>query len=185
MPWPAQGLYTNGEVPNAEAMVGMRMRAYNAALEEFSALVKAAPVQVEAADIPQAFATGQVQAMITSPSTGANSSAWDYVDTYTAIDAWLPKNIVVVNKNMFDALSPEVQQVVLDASAAAEIRGIEMSKAETTEKVAVMAENGMTIAAPSEELVAELQAVGAQMLDNWKANASDPALAILTAFEAR
>ncbi len=185
VPWPAQGLYTNGEVPNADAMVGMRMRAYNAALEEFSALVKAAPVQVEAADIPQAFATGQVQAMITSPSTGANSSAWDYVDTYTSIDAWLPKNIVVVNKNMFDALSPEVQQAVLDASAAAETRGVEMSKAETTEKVAVMAENGMTIAAPSEQLVGELQAVGAQMLDNWKANASDPALAILTAFEAR
>ena len=184
VPWPAQGLYTNGEIADVAGLNGLRMRAYNAALEEFATLAGAAPVQVEAADIPQAFATGQVQAMITSPSTGANSAAWDYVDTYSSIDAWLPKNVVVVNKRVFDALAPEVQQAVMDAATAAEARGIEMSKAETEAKVAELQDNGMTIVAPSDALQSGLQTIGGQMLDSWKASASAPAVEILDAYQA-
>lgn len=185
VPWPAQGLYTNGEIASVDALAGLRLRSYNAALEEFATLAKAAPVQVEAADIAQAFATGQVQAMITSPSTGANSSAWDFVSHYTAIDAWVPKNIVVVNKRVFDALTPDVQKAVLDAATAAEARGIEMSKAETAEKVKVMQENGMIIVQPSSELITGLKAIGETMLANWKANASAVALAVLADYQAQ
>ena len=183
VPWPAQGLYTNGEIKTVDDLAGLRFRAYNAALEEFAALAKAAPVQIEAADIPQAFATGQVQAMITSPSTGANSKAWDFVTHYTPIDAWLPKNIVVVNARVFDGLSAEVQAAVMEAAAAAETRGWEMSQEEAATKTQVMADNGIVVAAPSAELVSGLQAIGATMLENWKGNASEDALAILNAYQ--
>ncbi|PZX15709.1 TRAP transporter substrate-binding protein [Celeribacter halophilus] len=182
--WPAQGLYTNGEIATVDDLSGLRFRAYNPALEQFAALAKAAPVQVEAADIPQAFTTGQVEAMITSPSTGANSKAWDFVDTYTPINAWVPKNIVVVNQRTFDRLDETVQAAVLAAAAEAESRGWEMSKAEAEEKTAVMQENGMTIATPTPELVAGLQAIGEEMLAKWKEEASEDALAILDAYQA-
>ncbi|WP_294610163.1 TRAP transporter substrate-binding protein [Roseovarius sp.] len=183
VPWPAQGLYTNGEIKTVDDLAGLRFRAYNASLEEFATAAKAAPVQIEASDIPQAFATGQVQAMITSPSTGANSKAWDFLSHYSPIDAWLPKNIVVVNKRVFDKLSPEAQSAVMDAAAAAETRGWDMSRAEAAEKTKVMADNGVAIVPPSAELTAGLQAIGATMLENWKANASDSAMAILDAYQ--
>lgn len=183
VPWPAQGLYTNGEIETVEDLTGLRFRAYNAALEEFATLAGAAPVQVEAPDIPQAFATGQVEAMITSPSTGANSTAWDFVTHYTPINAWVPKNIVVVNMRAFQRLPEDVQAAVLEAAAAAEARGWEMSAAEADAKTAVMAENGMIIVEPSNALTAGLQEIGAQMLTNWKASASDAALSILTTYK--
>ena len=183
VPWPAQGLYTNGEIKTVDDLAGLRFRAYNASLEEFAAAAKAAPVQIEASDIPQAFATGQVQAMITSPSTGANSKAWDFLSHYSPIDAWLPKNIIVVNKRVFDKLSPEAQSAVMDAAAAAETRGWDMSRAEAAEKTKVMADNGVTIVRPSDDLTAGLEAIGATMLENWKANASDSAMAILDAYQ--
>lgn len=184
VPWPPQGLYTKKPVNTVDDLAGLRFRAYNATLEEFAKLAKAAPVQVEAADIPQAFATGQVEAMITSPSTGANSKAWDFVSYYTPINAWLPKNIVVVNQRAFDRLPADQQQAVLDAAARAETRGWEMSKAETAAKTKIMQEHGMHIVEPSPELMAGLKAIGAQMLENWKANASPAALSILEAYEA-
>jgi len=183
VPWPAQGLYTNGEIKTVDDLAGLRFRAYNATLEEFAAAVNAAPVQVEAPDIPQAFATGQVQAMITSPSTGANSKAWDFLSHYSPIDAWLPKNIVVVNKRVFDKLSPETQSAVIEAAAAAETRGWDMSRAEAAEKTKVMADNGVAIVPPSDELTTGLQAIGATMLESWKANASESAMAILDAYQ--
>lgn len=182
VPWPAQGLYTKGEITNVDGLAGLRFRAYNAALEEFATLAKAAPVQVEASEIAQAFATGQVEAMITSPSTGANSKAWDFVSHYTAIDAWVPKNIVVVNKRVFDRLDGNTQAAVLAAAAAAETRGWEMSAAEAAEKTQIMADNGMTIVQPSGDLVAGLKDIGAAMLENWNAKASDDAKAILSQY---
>lgn len=182
VPWPAQGLYTKGEIATVEDLNGLRFRAYNAALEEFATLAGAAPVQVEASNIPQAFATGQVAAMITSPSTGVNSTAWDFVTHYTPINAWVPKNIVVVNKRVFDGLDADVQTAVLEAAATAETRGWEMSAAEAESKTAELAANGIVVYEPSAELVEGLQGIGATMLDNWKANASDSALSILTSY---
>ena len=183
VPWPAQGLYTNGEIATVDDLSGLRFRAYNAALEEFAALAGAAPVQVEVPDIPQAFATGQVEAMITSPSTGANSSAWDFVTHYTPIDAWIPKNIVVVNQRAFRRLPEDVRNAILAAAETAEARGWEMSKAEADEKTAVMAANGIVIAAPSEALQTGLGQIGAQMLENWKDDASGHALSILEIYQ--
>jgi TRAP-type C4-dicarboxylate transport system substrate-binding protein len=183
VPWPAQGLYTNGEIADASGLNGLRFRAYNAALEEFATIAGAAPVQVEASDIPQAFATGQVEAMITSPSTGANSTAWDFVTHYGQIDAWVPKNIVVVNQRAFQRLPEDVQAAIMEAAEAAEARGWEMSMAEAEAKTAVMAENGMTIYPPSEALVSDLQDIGAQMLESWNASASDAAKSVLATYQ--
>ena len=183
VPWPAQGLYTNGEITNVDCLAGLRFRAYNAALEQFATLAKAAPVQVEASEIAPAFATGQVEAMIRSPSTGANSKAWDFVSHYTAIDAWVPKNIVVVNKRVFDRLDGDTQAAVLAVVAAAETRGWEMSAAEAAEETQTMADNGMTIVQPSDDLVAGLKDIGAAMLENWNAKARDEAKVILSQYQ--
>jgi TRAP-type C4-dicarboxylate transport system substrate-binding protein len=120
--------------------------------------------------------------MITSPSTGVNSTAWDFLTHYTPINAWVPKNIVVVNKRVFDGLDADVQAAVLAAADAAEARGWEMSAAEAESKTAELAANGITVYEPSAELVAGLQGIGATMLDNWKASASDSALSILDAY---
>lgn len=184
VPWPAQGLYTNGEVKTVDDLAGLRFRAYNAALEEFATLAKAAPVQIEASNIPQAFATGQVQAMITSPSTGANSKAWDFVTHYTPINAWVPKNIVVVNTRVFDRLPADVQAAVMEAAAKAETRGWEMSAAEAETKTKVMADNGITVVQPSDELMNGLLSIGAEMVNNWMENASEDAIEVLNGYQA-
>ncbi len=128
VPWPPQGLYTGKEINTVDDLKGIKFRAYNATLEKFANAVGAAPTQVEVPDIPQAFATGRVEAMITSPSTGANSKAWDFVKYFTDIQAWVPKNIVVVNSSAFNKLDEDDQKAVLAAAEKAEIRGWEMSK---------------------------------------------------------
>lgn len=183
VPWPPQGLYTKKAINSVEDLKGLKFRTYNATLEKFANLAGAAPTQIEVPDIPQAFTTGRVEAMITSPSTGANSKAWDFVSHYTDIQAWVPKNIVVVNKKAFRKLDKAVQDAVLAAAATAETRGWKMSEEETAAKVAILKENGMTIDTPSAELMAGLKSIGAEMLMEWKAAAGDEGQKILTAYE--
>ncbi len=182
VPWPPQGLYTKKAINSVDDLKGIKFRAYNATLEKFANTVGAAPTQVEVPDIPQAFATGRVEAMITSPSTGANSKAWDFVEYFTDIQAWVPKNIVVVNKSAFDALDANVQAAVLEAAQKAEARGWEMSKQETAAKIAILKENGMNIVTPSAELMDGLKEVGAAMLEDWKKDAGAEGEALLNAY---
>ena len=183
VPWPPQGLYTKKEINTVDDLKGLKFRAYNATLEKFAALIGAAPTQVAAPDIAQAFTTGRVEAMITSPSTGANSKAWDFVSHYTDIQAWVPKNIVVVNKRAFRKLDKSVQDAVLASAAKAEIRGWEMSMAETAAKVKILKENGMKIVKPSPELMAGLKKIGAKMLESWNEAAGAEGATIMKAYK--
>jgi len=183
VPWPPQGLYTKKAINTVDDLKGIKFRAYNATLEKFANKVGAAPTQVEVPDIPQAFATGRVEAMITSPSTGANSKAWDFVTDYTDIQAWVPKNIVVVNKKAFRKLDKKVQDALLAAAADAEKRGWEMSLQETAAKTAIMKDNGMNIVTPSAELMTGLKAVGTDMLVDWKKDAGTEGEMLLKAYQ--
>jgi TRAP-type C4-dicarboxylate transport system substrate-binding protein len=123
--------------------------------------------------------------MITSPSTGADSKAWDFVTHYTDIQAWLPKNIVVVNKKAFRKLDKKTQEAVLTAAKEAEERGWEMSKKETAEKTAILKENGIIVVTPSEELMAGLKEIGASMLEGWKKDAGSEGAALLEAYQVK
>jgi TRAP-type C4-dicarboxylate transport system substrate-binding protein len=182
VPWPPQGLYTKKDVNSVADLRGLKFRTYNPTLANFVKRVGAAPTQVQVPDIPQAFSTGRVEAMITSPSTGANSKAWDFLSHYTDIQAWVPKNIVVVNKRAFRRLDKATQQAVLKAAKAAESRGWKMSRAETVSKTEILRKNGLKIVTPSAELMKGLRTVGAQMLEDWKKSGGAEGASILSAY---
>jgi len=57
-----------------------------------------------------------------------------------------------------------------------------MSRAETATQTAALAEKGMTVVAPSPELMAGLKEIGAAMLEGWKAQAGENGAAILSAY---
>ncbi len=184
VPWPPQGLYTKKEIRRIEDLRGAKFRAYNASLENFAKLVGATPTQVEVPDIPNAFATNRVEMMITSSSTGANSKAWNYVSYFYDIQAWIPKNIVVVNKRSFDRLPDSIQKVILKQAEIAERRGWEMSKAETGEKVWALVQNGMKVKSPPRELVYGFMSIGEKMQSDWEKETGAGARAILDKFQA-
>ncbi|MGR3756425.1 MAG: TRAP transporter substrate-binding protein [Tranquillimonas sp.] len=167
VPWPGQSIYTKEPIESVKDLEGAAFRAYNTATERLAQLMGAVPTQIETGDIPTAFATGRVDAMITSPSTGVSSQAWDFTNVYTDTQAWLPKNMVIVNTGAFDALPEDQRAALTEAAKAAETRGWEMSEAETTEKVATLKENGMQVVEPSQALSDELSKIGDTMTQEW------------------
>ncbi|MFS4439239.1 TRAP transporter substrate-binding protein [Paracoccaceae bacterium GXU_MW_L88] len=184
VPWPPQGLYTKEPVETVADLEGLKFRTYNPTLDAFAQALGAAPTQVEATDIPQAFSTGRVEAMITSPTTGVNTQAWDYVGHFTNIQAWIPKNIIVANKRAFDSLDDATKETVMTLAAEAATRGAEMAQAETTEMVEQLKESGMEVHEPSEELLAGLQDAGAAVVTQFTQEPSDELTEVLNAYEA-
>ena len=184
VPWPGQSLYLTGEVTDPAALQGVTFRAYNTATEQLANILGMVPTQVEAGDIPTAFATGRVAAMMTSPSTGVSSQAWDYTSVYIDVNAWLPKNVVFVNTEAMNALPEESRAALLAAAAEAETRGWQMSEAETATQIATLESNGMTVIQPSDALSAALADAGEQMTAEWLARAGDDGAALIAAFQA-
>lgn len=57
-PWPGQGFYFKKEVNSSEDTQGVKFRSYNTATATFAEALGMIPVQVEAAELSQALATG-------------------------------------------------------------------------------------------------------------------------------
>ncbi len=183
VPWPPQGFYTKKPINSVADLKGLKMRAYSPTTSRLAVLLGATPTTVQTPEIPQAFSTGIIDAMVTSPSTGVSSQSWDYISNYTDTQAWIPKNMVIVNAKSFKRLDEKTQKAVMEAAATAETRGWEMAMAETEAKTKVLAEKGIKVAKPSDELKKGLQAIGKTMGDEWAKEAGDAGKAILEALK--
>lgn len=166
-PWPGQNFYTKFELNNADDLKGKKMRAYNAMTSAIASQLNASPTTVEVSDIAQAFSTGQIDAMITSSATGVSSQAWDFVNNYTQVNAWLPKNMIFINAKEWRRLDDKTKTAILTAAEAAEARGWEMSAAKNSASEQTLTDNGIHVKQASEELTNALKAVGKNMADEW------------------
>ncbi len=184
VPWPPQGIYAKKEISSIEDMQGLKFRTYNPGTGRIAALSGAIPVQVEVADLPTGFATGRVEATITSPATGVDSKFWDFLEYYHDTQAWLPRNMVIVNKAAFDALGEAERTALLEAAAAAEARGWAASEEVTVSATKALAENGINVIVPSDELREGFQKIGAQIAQEWAESAGEDGAAILEAYNA-
>ncbi|MCO4089064.1 MAG: TRAP transporter substrate-binding protein [Limnohabitans sp.] len=182
VPWPPQGIYSKKPLNSAADLKGIKWRAYSPSTSRIAELVGAQPVTVQAAELSQALATGVVESNMTSGATGVDSKLYEHLKFYYDVQAWLPKNAIIVNKKAFDALDKPTQDAVVKAAAEAETRGWAASRKVNTDTMAVLKANGMTIAPPSAQLKADMQKVGETMIKEWLAKAGPEGQAMLDAF---
>jgi TRAP-type C4-dicarboxylate transport system substrate-binding protein len=180
--WPPQGIYSKKPIQSAADLKGSKWRAYSPSTSRIAELVGAQPVTVQAAELSQALATGVVESNMTSGATGVDSKLYEHLKFYYDVQAWLPKNAIIVNKKAFDALDKPTQDAVVKAAAEAETRGWAASRKVNTDTMAVLRANGMTIEAPSAQLRADMQKVGETMVREWLSKAGPEGQAMLDAF---
>lgn len=181
-PWPPQGIYTKDPIESAADLKGVKFRAYNPTTARFAELMGAVPATVASGEIGQAFSTGVISGMLTSPTTGVDSQAWDFVKHYYDVKAFIPKNFVLVNSRAFDALPPEAQTALTEAAAAAETRGWQMAQEATDKATATLTENGMEVHAPPQALADDLKSVGDTMVEEWIQSGGEDVRAIVEAY---
>ena len=182
VPWPPQGIYSSKPLNALGDMKGLKMRTYNPYTSRIAELAGAQPVTIQAAELAQAFATGAVNANITSGATGYDTKAWEVVKNYYDTQAWLPKNVVFVNKAAFDALDKASQAALLKAAADAEARGWKVSQEKTQWYLDQLSKNGMNVAQPSAQLKSDFQKIGQTMTEEWLKTAGPDGKAIVDAY---
>ena len=184
VPWPPQGLYFRDEVNSVADMKGVKFRSYSTATARLAELTGMLPVQIEAAEISQAFATGVADSMVSSGATGYDRKVWEHLNYFYIVDAWLPRNIVFVNKDAWNGLDDATKAAMNDCAAAAKAEGLQRSKDYTQFTLDGLKEGGMTVAPASDTLVEELKVIGATLTEEWLAEAGDEGKAIVDAYKA-
>jgi TRAP-type C4-dicarboxylate transport system substrate-binding protein len=183
VPWAPQGIYAKKDLSSVDDMKGLKWRAYNVGTARIGELVGAQVVTVQAAELPQALATGVVNSFITSAATGYDSKAWESMTHFYDTQAWIPKNVTFVNKAAFDALDKPTQAALLKAAAAAETRGWTMWQDKSGWYLEQLKSHGMKVQPPGDTLKSGLKKVGDQLTADWLKKAGADGEAVIAAYK--
>ncbi len=184
VPWPAQGLYSKKEIKSTNDLKGLKFRAYNPATVRIAELTGMTPTKIEVAEVSQAFSTGTVESMITSPTTGKDTKIWENgVKYFYDIAAWYPKNMVIVNKAAWKKLDSATQKLVLAEAAIAEQKGWAIAKSVDAADKKTLASNGMVVGAVNAPVKALFQKVGKTLTAEWSKKAGATGKSVISAYQ--
>ncbi len=183
VPWPPQGLYFRDEVKSVADMKGIKFRSYNNATSRLAELTGMLPVTIEAAEISQAFATGVADAMVSSGSTGYDRKVWESLNYFYEVDAWLPRNYVMVNSDTWSGVSDANKNVIRGCAGLAEYAGNWRSKEYTGFTLQGLRDGGMTVERANPTMTAELKEIGEVMTTEWLEAAGTEGQALVDAFK--
>jgi TRAP-type C4-dicarboxylate transport system substrate-binding protein len=183
VPWGPQGIYAKKELTKVEDMKGLKWRSYNAGTARIAELAGAQAVTVQAAELPQALATGVVDSFVSSGSTGYDSKVWESLTHWYDAQAWIPKNITFVNKAAFDGLPKDQQDALLKVAADSEARGWKIAEEKAAWYVTELKAKGMKVQPPSAEFAAGLKKYGEDLTAGWLKRAGADGEALIAAFK--
>ncbi|MGE0314889.1 MAG: TRAP transporter substrate-binding protein [Lautropia sp.] len=182
VPWPPQGLYSKKALSAATDLKGVKFRSYNPATAKIAEMFGAQPVTIQAAELSQAMATGAVESYISSGSTGYDTKTFEHLKYWYDTQAWIPKNVVLVNKKALAALDGPTREALMKAAATAETRGWKVSEEKNTWYSDQLKANGMQVLPPPAKMQQEFKAVGEAMVSDWEKKAGPEGKAILDAY---
>ena len=182
VPWAPQGIYSKREVTSVADLRGIKWRAYSPATAKIAELIGAQPVQIQQAELSAAMATGVIEAFMTSGSTGYDTKTYEYIKNFYDTQAWIPKNVILVNAKAFAALDPATQAAVTKVAADSEARGWKIAEEKNAEYKRLLTERGMKILKPSPKLDADMRQVGGIMQADWLKAAGADGAAIIDSY---
>ena len=182
--WPPQGIYFRDEVHTVDEVAGKKFRAYNATTARVAELAGMIPIQIEAAEMSQALATGVVSSFMASGSSGYDSKVWEHIDYFYDVKAWLPRNFVFVNKGIYEQLPSSAARCLHSAAEIAQQRGNEKAVEMTTWYIEQLLSEGMNVVQPGEVFRSELEKIGKTLSAEWSAGTGQKGADILNEFYA-
>lgn len=182
--WPGQGFFTAEPINSLDDLNGVKLRIYSQQTQVMGEKLGTQAIILPFAEVPQAFATGMIEALWTSAQSGTDVQVWDYLDVFTYTGTMHNKNAVIVNERALRALPDDIRKIVLEEGEAATARGWELAKAASEERENVLKEHGITINQAPQDVLDRIDEIGKEMVADWMTRASEAEKAVYEAYQA-
>ena len=170
VPWPNQNIYTKVPVKTLSDLKGVKIRTYDKNTSELMDRLGLVPVQMPSQDVVPALASGVVDAVMTSTTTGAAQKYWEFLDyIYRTNHLWI-SNIMAVNLESWNRLDREVREKIEAIAARLEPEFWAVSRHDDAQKLAVLEAGGIKTVVPDPALLKEMRQAARPM---WQAFAND------------
>lgn len=182
VPSPPVGLFSNQRIEMPGDFAGLHIWAPTPMVKRAVELLGGKPTALPPNTDPvAAVKAGTIDAFFASAPAGADRKAWTAVKYFQDFQAWLPRELMLANKDAMNELTNAQRSAVTAAAAAAEGRGADWSKAAAREARALLAKNGITVVPLSKPLEPAVAKVGQTIADEWAAEAGPQGNALLAA----
>ena len=167
-PWPPSAVHAKRPIKTYEDLEGLRIRTYDKKGTEVLQKAGANAVVMSWGDVYPALATGTIDSVLTSTTSAVAGNFWEVLSDTTMVNFAIPLNMITINLDTFNSLSPEEQETLVAVGHEMEKKWWRMAEETMDEEIATLRENGMTVHETiSDELAAKLRDSGQFIIDNW------------------
>lgn len=185
-PWPPSGIWANSPITSREELAELKIRAWDPSGVQTMSNAGANAVQISWADTVPQLASGAINAVLTSADGGVSVKFWEFLTNFTAVNYSMALNMTHMNKDVFDSLTDEQQQIVLDAARiASNAAWAELGKRVEKNYEDMRANNVTITESVSPELRAALVEAGEAVYTNWLEKTGETGQALLDEYRGK
>jgi TRAP-type C4-dicarboxylate transport system substrate-binding protein len=179
-PWPPTGLWSKTPALRSSDLKGMALRTYDETSSQVFKALGAEAASISFAEAMLRLKGGSLQGVLSSGDGGAGRRLWEYLPSFTAVSYAVPLSLAMVHSNAFEALSPDLQQVVEAASNATDASQWQVVRTRVEANYAQMKANGVTVSADlTPEFRGQLAEAAKNAIEAWKKTVGSIGLEIL------
>jgi TRAP-type C4-dicarboxylate transport system substrate-binding protein len=156
VPWPGQGVYAKHQIETLDDLEGLQMRVVDKNGLEFFTRLGAAPRQLPWGEVVPGLASGALEGVTTSSSSGVDGKFWEFLCCLNRFNWQSSSNMVNVNLDAWNALPAEHREAIEAVATKLEPEFWDVSRKEDEENLQTLADHGMKITSPTPELKEKL-----------------------------
>jgi TRAP-type C4-dicarboxylate transport system substrate-binding protein len=185
IPWPQQQIFTKKEIRSTADLQGLKIRSYDKSSTDVFAAVGMNPVQLPWGDVIPSLAAGAIEAVATSSPSAVDGSFWELLKYgYPTRQTW-NTNVISVNLDAWKKLDKKHQDAIVEVANRLEPEFWATAQSEDSQKMEVLAKNGMVNGTLPAELRATLRERSAGIREAAIKNLGAKAKQVVDAFEKR
>lgn len=163
VPWPNQNIYLKFRPRGLADLQGLKIRTYDRNTSDLMTRLGLTPVQMPSQDVVPALASGMIDAVMTSTTTGAAQRYWEFLSyIYRTNHVWI-SNIMGVGLRPLDRLAADERAAFEDTARRLEPDFWRVSAADDADKLKLLVDNGIEVVQPDPALIDEMQALARPM----------------------
>ncbi|MBS0532161.1 MAG: TRAP transporter substrate-binding protein [Proteobacteria bacterium] len=148
IPWPGQNIFAKPEIREPGDLHALKIRTVDRSGSDFFRELGASPAQMPWGEVVPALATGVINSVTTSSSSGVDGQFWDFM-TYCYLVNWQSNfDMVTVNLDQWRKLTPAQQRSIEEIAKKLEPEFWKAAEEEDASKLKLLSEKGIKLVKP-------------------------------------